>query len=80
MTGTDDVHEVNCLILGWNNSLVGQRLYVVGAYVPPNDVPVVHWVDQSMMVKPKGVDTIFLGRLNMRLGGGGGATSARRSW
>ena len=34
----------------------------------PNDVPTVIWVDQALVVKPKGVDTVFMGDLNARLG------------
>ena len=34
----------------------------------PNNVLAVHWLEQVLAVKPKGVDTIFLGDLNAHLG------------
>ena len=42
--------------------------YVLKSYGTPNDVSAVHWVEQVLVVNPKGVDTIFLGYLNARLG------------
>ena len=44
------------------------RWYVVGAYVPKNDVYVVHWLEQVMADKSKRVGTILLGELNTCLG------------
>ena len=45
-----------------------QRWYVIGAYVPPNDLPAVHRVEQEIEYKTKGGDTIFLGDLNACMG------------
>ena len=42
--------------------------YITRAYVPPNDVPAVHKVEQALVVKPKRAETISLGDLNVRLG------------
>ena len=36
--------------------------------MPPNDVTVVHRVEQAIEVKPKGDETILLGEQNARLG------------
>ena len=44
-----------------------RRWYVVGAYVPLNDVPVVHRVEQALAAAPKYVEIIFVGDLNARL-------------
>ena len=41
--------------------------YVIGAYVPPNDVPTVHQVEQLLTENPKWVETILMGDLNERL-------------
>ena len=43
------------------------RGYVVGVYVPSNYVSVVHWVDQAMVAKMKGLGTILMWDLNIRL-------------
>ena len=42
--------------------------YFVGAYVPPNDVPSVHCVDQALIVVPKGLEMTLMGDPNARLG------------
>ena len=44
-----------------------RQWYVVGAYMPPNDDPLVHCVDQALKAAPKGVELILLGDLNARL-------------
>ena len=36
--------------------------------MPPNNVPVVHSVEQVLVANPKGVETIFLWDLNARMG------------
>ena len=41
--------------------------YVFKVYVLPNDVPAVHWVEQALAAKPKGLETIFMGDLNSHL-------------
>ena len=41
--------------------------YVVGAYMPPDNAPAVHQVEQDLLAKPKGIDTIFLEDLNAQL-------------
>ena len=47
----------------------GSRIwYVVGSYVPPNDVPAVHCVDQALRAATKGLEMILMGDLNARLG------------
>ena len=48
---------------------LGSRLwYVVGSYVPPNDVPAVHSVDQALRAATKGLEMILMGDLNACLG------------
>ena len=48
---------------------LGVRLwYVVGAYVPPNNSPSVHCVDQALRAAPKGLELILMGELNALLG------------
>ena len=49
-------------------TFMAQRWYVVGVYVPPNNVPAVHRVDQALVTKTKGLETILVGYLNVRLG------------
>ena len=44
-----------------------QRWYVVRAYVPPNDAPAVHCIEQALEESPKGMELILLGYLNVRL-------------
>ena len=44
-----------------------RRWYVVGAYVPPNNGPTMHCVEQAPKAAPKGVEVIMLGDLNVRL-------------
>ena len=43
------------------------RWYVVGVYVPPNDVSVIHCVEQALKAVPKGLYIILMGDLNVRL-------------
>ena len=47
---------------------VSRRWYVVGAYMPPHDVPVVYCIEQASGVAPKVMEVIVLGDLNIRLG------------
>ena len=35
--------------------------------MPPNNVPTVYCIDQSLEAAPKGVDVILLGDINVRL-------------
>ena len=44
-----------------------RRWYVVGAYVPPNDNPDVHRMEQVPKAVPEGVEVIMLGELNFRM-------------
>ena len=44
------------------------RWYIIGAYQPPNNVPAVRRMEQSLALKLKMVETILLGDLNARLG------------
>ena len=44
-----------------------QRWYVVRAYVPPNDAPTFHRVEQALVVAPNIMEVILLGNLNPRL-------------
>ena len=48
-------------------TLRARRLYVVGAYVPPNDRPKVHRVEQALQAAPTGLYLILMGDLNARL-------------
>ena len=43
------------------------RFYIVGAYVPPNNVQAVHCLDQALRSAPKGLEMILMGDLNARL-------------
>ena len=45
-----------------------RRWYVVGAYMPPNNVPSVHRVDQALRVAHQILEMILMGDLNGRLG------------
>lgn len=47
--------------------LGARRWYIVGAYVPPKNVPAVHCVDQALKAAPKGLEIILMGELNVRL-------------
>ena len=40
----------------------------MGAYVPPNDSPGVHCVQQALIVAPTLLELILMGNLNARLG------------
>ena len=48
-------------------TLGSRRWYVVGAYVPSNDAPAVHRVEQALEVAPKGMEKNLLGGLIARL-------------
>ena len=45
-----------------------RRCYVVDAYVPPNDRPIVHRMEQALKAAPMGLELILMGDLNARLG------------
>ena len=48
--------------------MVGRkRLYVVGAYVPPNNQLKVYLMEQDLARGPVGVDMLLVGDLNSRL-------------
>ena len=38
--------------------------YGVGAYVPPNDLPMINWVRQALECGPKGMGNLLVGDLN----------------
>ena len=40
---------------------VARRWYVVGEYVPPNNVPAMHRVEQALRTAPKGIEIILTG-------------------
>ena len=65
----EGVYKYGPNVVGFLLTSGGCSWYVLESYVTPNDVSAVHWVEQVLVVKPKGVDTIFLGDLNARLGG-----------
>ena len=44
-----------------------KRWYVVGAYIPPKDVPNAHCMEQALKAAPKGLEMILMGNLNVRL-------------
>ena len=46
----------------------GRRWYIVGAYVPTNDVPKIARVEQALGQAAKGVEVFLLGDLTVRLG------------
>ena len=50
------------LILG------ARQWYIVGAYMPPNDGPRMHCVEQALQAVPKGLELILMGELNALLG------------
>ena len=41
-----------------------KRLYSVGAYVPPNYLPTVHWITQILACGLKGVEKLLARDLN----------------
>ena len=45
-----------------------RRWYVVGSYVPPNNVPDLNHVEQVLRLMPKGLEITLMGDLNERLG------------
>ena len=45
-----------------------RRWYVAGVYVPPNNGPSVHCMDQALQAAHMGLDMILLGDLNAWLG------------
>ena len=45
-----------------------RRCYVVDAYVPPNNRPIVHRMEQALKAVPMGLELILMGDLNARLG------------
>ena len=48
-------------------ALGARQCYVVEAYVPPNNMPAMHSVEQELKAAPKGLEIILMGDLNMRL-------------
>ena len=44
-----------------------RRWYVGRAYVPPNDAPAAHSIEQALELAPKLMEVILLGDLNIRL-------------
>ena len=48
-------------------TLGSRRWYVVGVYVPPNDAPAVHCIEQALEEAPKVMELILLGEINVRL-------------
>ena len=42
-------------------TLEARWFYVVGAYMPPNNGPGVHRMEQSLRSAPKGLDIILMG-------------------
>ena len=44
-----------------------KRWYVVGEYVPPNDQPTLHQVDQDLLFDPMGVETLLASNIYIRL-------------
>ena len=46
----------------------GLRIWcVVGYYVPPNNEPAIHCIEQSLEAAPKGMKVVLLGLINIRL-------------
>ena len=48
--------------------LGARRWYIIRAFVLLNNMPAMHWVEQVLVEKPEGAETIFLEDLNVRLG------------
>ena len=48
-------------------TLGARRWYIVGAYVPPNNRPSVHRVEQALQAAPAGLELILMGDLNAHL-------------
>ena len=48
-------------------TLGSRRWYVVGDYVPPNDAPAIHCIEQALYAPTKGMEIILIGYLNTRL-------------
>ena len=49
-------------------TLGARQRYIVGSYMPPNDRPSVHILEQVLQAALKGLDLILMGDLNVRLG------------
>ena len=45
-----------------------RQWYVVGAYVPPNNVPAMHRIEQVLILASKVLEMILTGDMNTRLG------------
>ena len=44
-----------------------KQWYVVGYYMPPNNLPTVYWITKPLACGPKGVGELILGELNAYL-------------
>ena len=44
-----------------------KRWYGVGAYVPPNNLPMINWIRQALEYGPKGTRKLIVGDLNVCL-------------
>ena len=48
-------------------TLGARQWYIVGAYVPPNNMPAVNCVEQALRSDSKGLEMILMGDLDVRL-------------
>ena len=48
-------------------TLGARQWYIIGAYVPPNDVTAVHYMKQAMRAAPKGLEIVLMGNMNASL-------------
>ena len=55
--------NVVCFLL----TLGSRRWYAVEEYIPPNDRPSLHCMEQGLKASPTGLDFILMGELNVRL-------------
>ena len=51
-------------VVSFTFTLEQRQWYVVGAYVPPNNQPEIHWVAQALARELAGVGKLLVGNLN----------------
>ena len=51
-------------VVSFTVTLGQKRWYVIGAYVPPNNLPEVHWIEYALTYRPEGVGNLLVVDLN----------------
>ena len=54
-------------VVGFTIEVGWKRWFIVRAYVPPNDQPTVHQVEQSLVQEPEGVESLMFININTLL-------------